>query len=143
MTDSADLPTGEIAAFPGVESGKKFVLGSQEPKIDHCMIMNDDPASIPIDTRDSPLRKLCSFYHPDTKMHFEALSTEPAFQMYTGEYINVKDAQGNQVYGKRAGFCVEASRYINAGNVDKWRDMVLLKKGQKWGSKTVYRGWKG
>jgi aldose 1-epimerase len=38
--------------------------------------------------------------------------------------------------------CIEASRYVNAVNEDKWRSMVVLKKGQTWGSKTVYRGWK-
>jgi len=106
------------------------------------MVMNADPSSVGIDTRSSPLVKLCSFYHPKTRMHFEALSTEPAFQMYTGEYIDVKNKEGKQVYGKRAGFCVEASRYINAPNVEKWRGMVVLKKGEKWGSRTVYRGWK-
>lgn len=142
VTDSADIPTGEIAAFPGVEAGKMFVLGTEEPKIDHCMVMNPDPASVLIDTRPLPMKKLCAFYHPNSRMHFEALSTEPAFQFYTGEYIDVKDVNGKQLHGKRAGFCVEASRYINAPNVEKWRGMVVLKKGEKWGSKTVYRGWK-
>jgi len=141
-TDDADIPTGAIKEFPGIEAGKSFTLGSQEPKVDHAMVMNPDPSTVKLDTRQEKLAKMCYFYHPDSKMHFETLSTEPAFQFYTGEYINATDASGKKLHGPRTGFCVEASRYINAPNVDKWRNMVVLKKGQKWGSKTVYRGWK-
>lgn len=118
------------------------MLGAKEPRVDHCFIMNPDPESIPLDTRTEPLRKCCSFYHPNTRMHFECLSTEPAFQFYTGEYIDVPATEGESAKGPRSGFCVEASRYINAVNEPKWRGQVILKKGQKWGSKTVYRGWK-
>lgn len=142
VTDDADLPTGAIEPFPGIEAGKMFVLGESEPKVDHCMVMNPDPSSIPLDTRTQELKKLCSFHHPETKMNLEALSTEPGFQFYTGEYTDVKAVDGAPARGKRSGFCVEASRYINAVNTDRWRGQVILKKGQKWGSRTVYRGWK-
>lgn len=104
--------------------------------------MEPDASSIPLDTRSGPMKKLCAFYHPNTRMHFETLSTEPAFQFYTGEYIDVPETEGVPAKGKRAGFCVEASRYINAPNVEEWRGQVILKKGQTWGSKTIYRGWK-
>ena len=142
MTDSSDIPTGEITSFPSITAGKSFVLGPVEPKIDHCFVMNPDPKSIPIDTRSLPMKKLVTTSHPNTRLHFEALSTEPAFQFYTGEYMNVPAVEGAAARGKRAGFCVEASRYINAVNVEAWKGMVTLKKGEKWGSRTIYRGWK-
>ena len=34
------------------------------------------------------------------------------------------------------------SNCVNAINDDRWRHMVVLKKGQVWGSRTVYRAWK-
>ena len=43
--------------------------------------------------------------------------------------------------GARSGFCVEPSRYVNAVNVDEWREQVVLKKGEVYGSRIVYRGW--
>lgn len=43
--------------------------------------------------------------------------------------------------GARAGFCVEPSRYVNAVNVDEWRAQVLLKRGEVYGSRVVYKGW--
>lgn len=140
--DDEDIPTGELKEFPGVEAGKAFTLGATDPDIDHCFVMNPDPSSVLLDTRETSLRKLCSFFHPNTRLHFEVLSTEPAFQFYTGRHINVPAVDGAPERKARSGFCVEPSRYINAVNVDKWKNMVVLKKGQKWGTKIIYRGWK-
>lgn len=142
VVDSTDIPTGEIGPYPGIEAGKTFVLGDKEPDIDHCFVMNTDPASVPLDTRSNTPAKLCSFHHPNTRLNFEVLSTEPAFQFYTGKYINIPAVDGAPARGPRSGFCVEPSRYINAVNEDKWRNMVLLKKGQTWGAKIIYQGWK-
>lgn len=142
VVDENDIPTGEIKAFPGVQAGKPFVLGETEPDIDHCFVMNKDPFSVLLDTRQIPPRRLTSFYHPNTRLHFEVLSTEPAFQFYTGKYIDVPAVDGAPARGPRSAFCVEPSRYINAINVDKWKDMVTLKKGQLWGAKIIYQGWK-
>jgi len=142
VVDPTDIPTGEIKPFPGVEAGKTFVLGEKEPDIDHCFVMNTDPASVPLDTRSLPPKKLAGFFHPNTRIHFDVLSTEPAFQFYTGKYIDIPAVEGAPARGPRSGFCVEPSRYINAANEDKWKHMVLLKKGQVWGAKIVYQGWR-
>ena len=141
VVDSGGIPTGPIEDYPGVTPNTAFKLGEKEPDIDDCFIANTDPASVPIDTRTSPLQKVASFYHPDTKIHLEISSTEPAFQFYTGKYISVPEAEGTPARGARAGFCVEPSRYVNAINIPEYKSMVTLKKGAKYGSKIVYRGW--
>ena len=141
MDDDA-IPTGAIEPYPEFGANEEFTLGAETPKPDHCFIVNSDPASVPLDTRSQPLNKLCSFYSPKTKIHFEALSTEPAFQFYTGAFIDVPEMDGHPARGARSGMCIEASRYVNAINEEKWRSMVVLKKGQTWGSKTIYIGWK-
>lgn len=102
--------------------------------------------SSPLDTRSSPLRKLVSAYHPDSKIHLEVLSTEPAFQFYTGKYIDVPEVEvegGGKLgaRGARSGFCVEPSRFVNAVNEERWRGQVVLKRGEVYGSRIVYRGW--
>ena len=141
VTDENDIPTGAIEPFTGIPVNEEFILGPKEPAPDHCFIMETDPASVPLDTRQRPMRKLCEFYHPDTKIHFEALSTEPAFQFYTGRFIDVPAMDGMPARGPRSGMCIEASRYVDAINNDKWRHMVVLKKGSKFGSLTRYRAW--
>lgn len=142
LVDSTDIPTGEIGPYPGIKAGESFVLGDKEPDIDLCFVVNSVPSTVALDTRSAPLRKLTAFHHPNTSLHFEVLSTEPAFQFYTGKYINVPAVDGVPARGPRSAFCVEPSRYINAVNEDKWRNMVLLKKGELWGTKIVYQGWK-
>lgn len=106
--------------------------------------MNTDPSSVPLDTRPLPLQLLGSFKESEKGgVHLEVHSTEPAFQYYTGKYIDVPAVPeaGLPARGARSGFCVEPSRYVNAVNVDKWKGMVLLKHGEVYGSKIVYKGW--
>lgn len=141
VVDDGGIPTGPIEEYPGVTPNKAFTLGEKEPDIDDCFVANTNPASVPVDTRTQPLQKVASFYHPDTKIHLEISTTEPAFQFYTGKYIDVPAVEGLPARGARSGFCVEPSRYVNAINVPEYRDMMVLKKGEVYGSKIVYRGW--
>lgn len=106
------------------------------------MLNPDSPGSVPIDTRSSPLNKLVAAYHPDSKIHLEVYSTEPAFQFYTGKYVDVPAVEGAPARGARAGFCVEPSRWVNAVNVPEWKNQVVLKKGETFGARIVYKAWK-
>lgn len=140
--DEWGIPTGGPKPYSKVEGGKAFVLGAEEPDIDDCFVVNEKPGTVSIDTRGLPLTKLVTAYHPESKIHLEVYSTEPAFQFYTGKYIDVPEVQGAPARGKRSGFCVEPSRYVNACNVDEWKNQMLLKKGEKYGCRIVYRAWK-
>ncbi|KAF8852730.1 putative bifunctional protein gal10 [Acephala macrosclerotiorum] len=141
--DGGGIPTSaSTASYPEVIANKTFTLGATLPDIDDCFILNPSTASsIPLDTRSSPLKSLVKAFHPDSKIHLEVLSTEPAFQFYTGKYIEVPEVEGVKARGARSGFCVEPSRYVNAINVPEWRGQVVLKKGEVYGSRVVYRGW--
>jgi aldose 1-epimerase len=136
------VPTGAIEDFPGVEVNKPVKLGREEPFIDHCFVQDASNPKCPLDTRNSTLRNLVRMFSPETKIHLDIFSTEPAFQFYTGNFVDVAATEHTPKRSARAGICVEPSRYINAINVPEWRDQVLLKKGQTWGSKTVYTAWK-
>lgn len=116
-------------------------MGETEPDIDDCFVANTNASEVPIDTRESPLQKVASFYHPESKIHLEILTTEPAFQFYTGKYIDVPAVDGLPARGARSGFCIEPSRYVNAINVPEYKPMMVLKKGDKYGCKIVYKGW--
>ncbi|KAK5456863.1 hypothetical protein LTS15_004643 [Exophiala xenobiotica] len=140
--DATDIPLGTIEDYPGIEAGKPFVLGPQEPDIDHCFVVDTDTHDLPLDTRQRPLKPLISVSHPKTKLHLDILSTEPSFQFYTGRHINQAATGDTPARGPRAGFCVEAARYINAINVPEWKNQVVLKRGQLWGAKTVHKAWK-
>ncbi|RPB16468.1 aldose 1-epimerase [Morchella conica CCBAS932] len=143
--DSTGIPVSTaITPYPGLTANQAFTLGPTEPDVDDCFILNTDPSSIPTDTRSQPLKTCARFYHPTSKIHLDVLSTDPAFQFYTGKYIDVKAREdGSPARVSRAGFCVEPSRYVNAANVEEWKGMTVIKKGQVYGSKIVYRAWHG
>ena len=139
--DSTGIPDGRITSYSGTD--KPFILRAEEPDIDDCFVIDPDFANIPIDTRPRPLKMLAKLFHPDTGLNLEVHSTEPAFQFYTGKYIDVPAVEGSPARGPRSGLCIEPSRYVNAPNVPEWRNMSLLRKGQTWGAKNVYKAWKG
>ena len=140
--DDTLIPTGTIENFPLLQAEQTFVLKSRDPVIDHCFVLDEDAANIPIDTRSRQLQLLASLSHPSTKTHLDVFSTEPAFQVYTGDYIDIPAKSDLSGYGPRSGICIEPGRYINAINVPEWRNMVLLRRGQNYGARTVYKAWK-
>lgn len=142
--DNGGIPTGGPTTFAKVATNEQFTLGAQEPDIDDCFVVDPSasPSSVPIDTRARPLVALVKAHHPDSKIHLEVHSTEPAFQYYTGKYINVAAVDDVPARGARSGFCVEPSRFVNACNVEDWKNQVLLKKGEKYGCRIVYKAWK-
>lgn len=140
--DHESIPLGSIGEFPGVKAKEPFVLGATEPEFDHCFVVDTDVEQVPLDTRQRALKPLISASHPGTKLHLDVFSTEPGFQFYTGNKINAVATADTPARGPRSGFCVEASRLINAINVPEWKNQVSLKRGQLWGSKTVHKAWK-
>jgi aldose 1-epimerase len=144
--DAAGIPRDNSAvAYPGIEKEKPFLLGPLEPDIDDCFVFADahaDPASVPIDTRTLPLRLCAAFFHPESRVRLEVRSTEPAFQFYTGKYVDLEEQEdGTPRRGPRAGFCVEPSRFVDAVNREEWKGMVTLKRGETYGSRIVFTAW--
>ncbi|CAM1504045.1 Fc.00g016360.m01.CDS01 [Cosmosporella sp. VM-42] len=139
--DSGSIPTGGPVPYPGIEGNTPFTLGEKEPDVDHCFTTNTNPSSVPIDTRNEPLGLNVRAHHPTTGIHLDVLSTEPCFQFYTGKFIDVPAVEGSPARGSRSGFCCEPGRWVNAINVPEWRDMVVLKKGETYGARIVYKAW--
>ena len=140
--DSVDIPLGNVEKYPDVQANQPFILGAKEPDIDHCFIMDANPRDIPVDTRSRSLSTLAALSHKGTGLHLEIYSTEPAFQFYTGRHISVPASEHGPERIARAGLCVEPSRYIDAINRPEWRNMSILKQGEKYGSHTRYIAWR-
>ncbi|KAJ5421672.1 Glycoside hydrolase-type carbohydrate-binding subgroup [Penicillium cf. griseofulvum] len=91
--DSTGIPTGGIAKFPR-DVTTPFTLTATGAHIDDVFVLESDPSKIPLDTRGLPLRRLARFSNASTGLHLEVHSTEPAFQFYTGKYIDVPSING-------------------------------------------------
>lgn len=155
--DAEQVPTGKIIPHPSVPySDTEFIFTSTAPSFDDCFVLPSraDPSeyssiasSTPLDTRPLPLRFICSLSHPETGLNLEIESTEPAFQFYTGEGIEVEElekADGTKqpAMGARKGIAIEPSRFVDCAGRQEWRDMCTLKRGQTWGARSLYRAWK-
>lgn len=132
--DSASIPSGKIGDFPGVRANVPVNFQQGAPSIDHCFVLEEPPADIPLDTREKPMHACLRMYDPETKLHLDINSTEPAVQVFTMDKISVKEGG----YGTRAGLAVEPQRYIDAVSHDAWRHMMTLRKGQTYGSRMEY-----
>ncbi|KAL4805276.1 galactose mutarotase-like domain-containing protein [Aspergillus unguis] len=137
------IPLGQISSHD-IDTTKPFEFGPNKAAFDDCFVVDRDLSGVGIDTRKRPLNLLAEFRHNDTKMNLQVHSTDPAFQFYSGAGIDVQQAdEKNPARGPWAGFCIEPSRYVNAVNEKDWRHTVVLKKGEKYGSRIVYKAWRG
>ncbi|KAL4962243.1 galactose mutarotase-like domain-containing protein [Aspergillus stella-maris] len=137
------IPLGHITPH-SVDTTQPFEFGPSSNAFDDCFVVDKDLSSVTIDTRNRPLKQLAEVRHSGTLMNLQVHSTDPAFQFYTGAFIDVQEADGeNPARGPWAGFCIEPSRYVNAVNEPEWRHTVVLKKGEKYGSRIVYKAWRG
>jgi aldose 1-epimerase len=90
-----------------------------------------------------PLREFARLFDEESRINLLASTTEPTFQFYTGDGIDVKGSGDKKTssFGSRAGLCLEAGRPINAVNDPKARGWVVLKDGEIYGSYTAYSTW--
>ena len=69
----------------------------------------------------------------------EVLTTEPAMQFYTGNFLDGSiKGKGGKVYAHRYGFCMETQHYPDSPNQPKFPSTVL-KPGAKYQTTTVYK----
>lgn len=139
--DEHSVPTGGPVPHATIDTTKPFTLGATDPQVDNCFTKTTDPASVPMDTRSQPLARDLAAYHPKTGIHLEVLSTEPSFQFYTGDFTDVPAVEGTSAKGGRSAFCCEPGRWVNAVNVPEWKSMTMLKKGDIYGARIVYKAW--
>lgn len=130
VTDEV-IPTGkiierEIATF----DEKPTILGKKGPDYDYAFVVED--VAKDINTADNELKLVAKAHHPESDITLEVLTTEPSFQVYTGDWLCAG-------YAPRDGFAVEPGRYVDAINQPQWKDSVTLNPGQTYGSKIVYR----
>lgn len=75
---------------------------------------------------------------PRTGIVMEMTTDQPGCQLYTAGGLSPRPGKGGAHYGPRHGVCLEAQNYPNAVNIPAFPS-PLVKAGETWRSKTVYR----
>lgn len=139
-TDDASVPTGAILPVRGtpMDFGEEKTLGRdindnypalvQGKGYDHCYII-----------RDSGLRHAAWVTGPESGIRMEVLTTLPAVQLYTGNYLApVTPCKEGAAYQERDGVCLETQDYPDAPNKPAFPD-TTLRPGKPYSATTIYR----
>ena len=142
--DSTLIPTGEIADIRGtaMDFTTPHTIGERindpMPQLkmgggyDHNYILNKDQNG-------HEMTFCASLYEPVSGRFMECLTTEPAVQLYTGNFLkgNLIGKRGN-AYNYRNGVCLETQHYPDSPHHANFPN-TLLKPGETLKSTTIYK----
>jgi aldose 1-epimerase len=137
------IPTGELKAVVGTpfDFTKSAVIGSRindttDVQIkyglgyDHCWVLSDSSKT---------LKTAAIVTEPTSGRVMEVLTTEPAIQFYTGNFLDgTITGKGGAIYKHRYGFCLETQHYPDSPN-QKAFPTTVLRPGQTYATTTVYK----
>ena len=85
------------------------------------------------------IRLAATVTEPTSGRVMEVLTTEPAVQFYTGNFLNgTIKGKGGVIYKKRSGLCLETEHYPDSPNQSKF-PTTTLKPSETYKTTTVYR----
>ncbi|MCX7032076.1 MAG: galactose mutarotase [Spirochaetes bacterium] len=129
------IPTGEVVAVKGTPldftTAKPIGrhIGKVEGGYDHCLI---------VDRKDECLALACRAADPRSGRSMEVWTTLPAFQFYSGNFLDGRKGAGGRVFERHAAFCIEPEFFPNCVNVPHFPSCIL-RPGSVWHHLTVHR----
>ncbi len=144
VADSQLIPTGEIADIRGtaMDFTTPHAIGERindpMPQLkmgggyDHNYILNKDQNK-------NEMTFCASLYEPASGRFMECFTTEPAVQLYTGNFLkgDIIGKRGNP-YNYRNGVCLETQHYPDSPHHPNFPN-TLLKPGETLKSTTIYK----
>ena len=144
VADSQLIPTGEIVDIRGtaMDFTTPHLVGERiedpMPQLrmgggyDHNYILNKDQNG-------NEMTFCASLYEPVSGRFVECFTTEPAVQLYTGNFLtgNIIGKRGNP-YNYRNGICLETQHYPDSPHHPNFPN-TLLKPGETLKSTTIYK----
>lgn len=141
--DKTLIPTGELKSVEGtpLDFMTSTKIGARindtlDEQIkfgggyDHAWIIKDHTTDI---------HEAAAVYEPTSGRVMEVLTTEPAIQFYTGNFLNgTIVGKGGVIYKKRSGLCLETEHYPDSPNQPRF-PTTTLKPKETYKTTTVYR----
>ena len=141
--DKGLIPTGELRSVTGTvfDFTKPTVIGKginevkdEQIKLgggyDHAWILNK---------KENELSLAATVLEKTSGRKMEVLTTEPAIQFYTGNFLDGKlTGKGNVKYVKRFALCLESEHYPDSPNQSAF-PTVILKPNEKYSTTTIYK----
>ncbi len=141
--DKTLIPTGELKPVTGTpfDFTKNAKIGTRINDTTNIQIQYGggyDHAWVLTDTSKT-LKLAATVTEPTSGRVMEVLTTEPAIQFYTGNFLNGEVVgKGGTAYKRRSGLCLETEHYPDSPNKTKFPSTVL-KPGEVYQTTTVYK----
>jgi aldose 1-epimerase len=138
-TDDELIPTGEIASVRGkpVDFTQPRPIGSRLKEL-NCQPIGYDHNFV-LNSQDNSLKLAAQVFEPKSGRFMETLTTEPAIQLYTGNFLDGSlTGIGGVVYAQHTAFCLETQHHPDAVHQPNFPS-IILRPGQTFRSTTVYR----
>lgn len=139
-TDAALVPTGELASVEGtpLDFRQPALLGERIDKLtktpalgyDHNFVLNEV-------RRGRKLRRAAMLRDPKSGRTLTIATTEPAVQLYSGNFLKGQMGKDGTTYAHRSACCLETQHYPDAVHHDNFPS-IILKPGETFESTTVY-----
>jgi aldose 1-epimerase len=135
------IPTGELRAVDGTpfdfRSGAR--IGARiDAGDDQLRIAGGYDHSFAVDGSVGELRRAARVTEPTTGRVLEVLTTEPAVQLYSGNFLDGARGKGGAMYAWRSGFCLETQHHPDAPNQPGFAP-TTLRSGAHYRSTTIFR----
>lgn len=142
--DSTLIPTGELRSVKGTpfDFTQPFKIGTRiddtsDVQIryglgyDHCWVFDQAAGET--------AQLVGTLYEPNSGRLMEVLTTEPAVQFYSGNFLDgTVTGKGGTRYEHRTGLCLETQHYPDSPNKPEFPSTVL-RPGETYKTTTVYR----
>lgn len=121
-TDEDLIPTGEISSVyhTPLDFTRPKLIGRDFPQLangyDHCFVL----ASL-----SDELKLAAQLYEPESGRTMEILTTKPAIQLYTGNFLYEVGGAGGILFQKYGALCLETEYFPNSVNEHKFPSPVL------------------
>ena len=136
--DAGVIPTGQLTPVKGTfmdftsphEIGERIAetkFGALPVGYDHCYVIRG---------KSGTLRPAARVEDPQSGRVMEVLTTEPAVQLYTSNYLDGGELNGG--FKQHSAFCLETQHYPDSPNRPEFPSTVL-RPGEKFQSTTIYK----
>jgi aldose 1-epimerase len=139
-TDDTLIPTGELRSVAGTfDFRKPHKIGERIAEIkepcyhggyDHCYVLDQK--------RPNALTFCAKLSDPKSGRTMEVWTTQPAVQVYTGNFLDGSTSAFGHKYTQHSAICLETQHYPDSPNQPKFPTTVL-KPGQKYSQTTVHK----
>jgi aldose 1-epimerase len=137
--DATMIPTGELKSVAGtpVDFRQPTAIGARIEQTggtpsgyDHNLVLNGS---------DGALKLAARVYEPTSGRLMEVLTTEPAVQFYTGNFLDgTLQGKHGVVYRQHQAFCLEAQHFPDSVNHPHFPSTILTP-GQSYTQTTIHR----